>query len=191
MRKIFFVLCIGVLSLAACSKQECESDSLNEIECESNFNNWSESRVSEELEEISATSNEPTEEVPSKEGKYETGFVKLTEDEMLERFYDKFYGGDLSSEKIEEVLNVRGENYCNSCYYEEITYYWENIRGVRDIANLIEPLYFTDMKYYTAEEFDDSIFNDYERKNLKLLAELDTVNELSRIQTESEQDNCL
>lgn len=175
MRKIFFVLCIGVLSLAACSKQECES----------------ESRVSEELEEISATSNEPTEEVPSKEGKYETGFVKLTEDEMLERFYDKFYGGDLSSEKIEEVLNVRGENYCNSCYYEEITYYWENIRGVRDIANLIEPLYFTDMKYYTAEEFDDSIFNDYERKNLKLLAELDTVNELSRIQTESEQDNCL
>lgn len=99
--------------------------------------------------------------------------------------------------------------------------YWENVREVRDISNVLEPLFETDKKYYTKEEFesepmlvihlakneiyarhgyifknedlynyfmgciwysptcdstdfDDSIFNEYEKANLEILSDLDT-----------------
>lgn len=32
--------------------------------------------------------------------------------------------------------------------------YWENVREVRDISNVIEPLFETDKRYYTKEEFE-------------------------------------
>ena len=124
----------------------------------------------------------------------------------------------------EEMISAAGERsryYKASAYYSEIMDYWENIREVRDISNVIEPLFETDKKYYTKEElesepmlvihlakneiyarhgyifadkdlynyfmgciwyhptcgsdnFDDSIFNEYERANLEILADLDT-----------------
>lgn len=77
---------------------------------------------------------------------------ELTVEEMMENFYEKFYS-DLSLEDIEERILVGSNNYKKSGYYEEITNYWENTREVRDIANKIEPLFFTDMKYYTEEDF--------------------------------------
>ncbi len=143
----------------------------------------------------------------------------LTYEEMMDQFYEKFYAG-LSQEEIEERITEGISYYQASKYYGEVTNYWENIRGVTDISNVIEPLYFTDMKYYreedfqndpkiiihlakneiyarhgyifkdedlysyfmgcawyrpavAGEEFDDAVFNDYERKNLELLAAMD------------------
>ncbi len=110
--------------------------------------------------------------------------------------------------------------YRASRFYDEMNRYWEQTRGVTDISNVIEPLYFTDMKYYSEEdfendpeivihlakneiyakhgyifkdedlnnyfkgcawyqpvyesdEFDDGVFNDYEKKNLELLSAMD------------------
>lgn len=131
--------------------------------------------------------------------------------------------GNLSwtEEEMISAVNERSQYYKASAYYSEIIDYWENVREVRDISNVMEPLFETDRKYYTKEEFerepmlvihlakneiyarhgyrfadkdlhnyfmgciwysptcdsgdfDDSIFNDYERANLEILADLDT-----------------
>ncbi len=120
-----------------------------------------------------------------------------------------------------EAINERSQYYRASAYYSEIIDYWENTREVRDISNVIEPLFETDKKYYTKEDFesepmlvihlakneiyarhgyiftnedlynyfmgciwynptcdstdfDDSIFNEYEKANLEILSDLDT-----------------
>ena len=125
-----------------------------------------------------------------------------------------------TEEEIIKTINERSQYYRASAYYSEIIDYWENVREVRDISNVIEPLFETDKKYYTKEEFenepmlvihlakneiyarhgyiftnedlynyfmgciwynptyegtdfDDSIFNEYEKANLEILANLD------------------
>ena len=126
-----------------------------------------------------------------------------------------------TEEEIIKAINERSQYYRASAYYSEIIDYWENVREVRDISNVIEPLFETDKKYYTKEEFenepmlvihlakneiyarhgyiftnedlynyfmgciwynptyegtdfDDSIFNEYEKANLEILSNLDT-----------------
>lgn len=131
------------------------------------------------------------------------------------------YDPSWTEEEMIAAINKRSEYYRASAYYSEINDYWENSRGVRDISYLLEPLFETDRKYYTKEEFedepmlvihlakneiyarhgyifqnkdlynyfigclwysptcsskdfDDSVFNEYEKANLKILDELDT-----------------
>ena len=123
--------------------------------------------------------------------------------------------------KAVNAINERSQYYKASAYYSEIIDYWENAREVRDISNVLEPLFETDKKYYTKEEFesepmlvihlakneiyarhgyifnnedlynyfmgciwysptcdstdfDDNIFNEYEKANLEILSDLDT-----------------
>ncbi len=54
-----------------------------------------------------------------------------------------------------DALNARTEYYKASGYYQEIVDYWENVRGVRDIANQTDFLFATDSRYYTAEDFQE------------------------------------
>ena len=131
------------------------------------------------------------------------------------------YISSWTEEEMIKAINERSQYYRASAYYSEIIDYWENVREVRDISNVIEPLFETDKKYYTKEEFenepmlvihlakneiyarhgyiftnedlynyfmgciwysptfdgadfDDSIFNEYEKANLEILANLDT-----------------
>ena len=131
------------------------------------------------------------------------------------------YNSSWTEEEIIKAINERSQYYISSAYYSEIIDYWENVREVRDISNVIEPLFETDKKYYTKEEFesepmliihlakneiyarhgyiftnkdlynyfmgciwysptcdgtdfDDSIFNEYEKANLEILSVLDT-----------------
>ena len=131
------------------------------------------------------------------------------------------YNSSWTEEEIIKAINERSQYYRASAYYSEIIDYWENVREVRDISNVLEPLFETDKKYYTKEEFesepmlvihlakneiyarhgyiftnedlynyfmgciwysptcdaadfDDSIFNEYEKGNLEILADLDT-----------------
>lgn len=131
------------------------------------------------------------------------------------------YNSSWTEEDILKAIKERSQYYRASAYYSEITDYWENVREVRDISNVIEPLFETDRKYYTKEDlenepmlvihlakneiyarhgyifvnkdlynyfmgciwysptcdsadFDDRIFNEYERANLAILADLDT-----------------
>lgn len=134
---------------------------------------------------------------------------------------DSSYDSSWTEEEIIKAVNERSQYYKASAYYSEIIDYWENVREVRDISNVLEPLFETDKKYYTKEEFesepmlvihlakneiyarhgyifknedlynyfmgciwysptcdstdfDDSIFNEYEKANLEILSDLDT-----------------
>lgn len=66
----------------------------------------------------------------------------------------RVYDPSWTEEEIMDAINERSQYYKASAYYSEITDYWENIREVRDISNLMEPLFETDRKYYTKEEFE-------------------------------------
>ena len=133
---------------------------------------------------------------------------------------DLIYNSSWTEEEIINAVNERSRYYKASAYYPEIIDYWENVREVRDISNVLEPLFETDKKYYTKEEFesepmlvihlakneiyarhgyifrnedlynyfmgciwysptcdsanfDDNIFNEYEKANLEILSDLD------------------
>ena len=218
---------VTAASLTACQET---GDSENRKEEQSIISDHAET----ESEETAASSAEDAEEPDSssKENAGDTQEVsrsvlaektgtesEMTQEEMHDKFFAQFYK-DLSYEEIEKIIMERNEYYHNSSYYGDIVDYWENERGIYDISGLIEPLYFTDMKYYTEEDFqnvpsavihlakneiyarrgyifenkdisnyfmscawyqpvykkadfDDSVFNDYEIKNLELLASLD------------------
>ena len=64
------------------------------------------------------------------------------------------YNSSWTEEEIIKAINERSQYYQASAYYSEIIDYWENVREVRDISNVLEPLFETDKKYYTKEEFE-------------------------------------
>ena len=128
---------------------------------------------------------------------------------------------DAEPKNTEDIINARSQYYIASAYYSEIMDYWENTREVRDVSNVMEPLFYTDKQYYTekdfenepalviylakneiyarhgyifkngdlynyfmgcvwyhptcgAEEFNESVLNEYEKANLKILVSMDT-----------------
>ncbi len=142
----------------------------------------------------------------------------ITENDIAD---NSSYNSSWTEEEMINAINEKSQYYKASAYYSEIIDYWENVREVRDISNVIEPLFETDKKYYTKEEFenepmlvihlakneiyarhgyiftnedlynyfmgciwysptcdgtdfDDSVFNEYEKANLEILANLDT-----------------
>lgn len=142
----------------------------------------------------------------------------ITENDIADK---SSYNSSWTEEEMINAINERSQYYKASAYYSEIIDYWENVREVRDISNVLEPLFETDKKYYTKEEFenepmlvihlakneiyarhgyiftnedlynyfmgciwysptcdaadfDDNIFNEYEKANLEILADLDT-----------------
>ncbi len=148
--------------------------------------------------------------------------TEMSEQDLLNEVYDRYYS-HWSEDEMLAAIEERSQ-YRESCSFnEEVIEYMENIREVRDVAIVVEPLYYTDMKYYknqdfenvpsliiylakneiyarhgyifkdkdlnnyfmgqlwyepsiTSEDFDDSVFNEYEKTNLELLADLDTYN---------------
>lgn len=56
-----------------------------------------------------------------------------------------------SWEQTEALISERLPYYQASSFHDEIVDYWENTREVRDVSNVIEPLYETDKRYLTKE----------------------------------------
>ncbi len=141
--------------------------------------------------------------------------------QLVQKEIQSIYYEPWTEEAMTAAVNERSEFYRASAYYDEVMDYLENVREVRDISNVAEPLFYTDMMIYTqrafenvppvvihlakneiyarrgyifqdedlqnyfsgciwyqpaceGKDFDDSVFNDYERINLMLLSELDT-----------------
>lgn len=173
-----------------------------------------ETEIPETAVEESETSESDVETEIPKEAEENT---EIAEESLYERFYKEFYSGMSEEEMLGRIDAVA---YQSSKYYHDIVEYWELTRGVTDISNYIDPLYYTNYKYYskedfqndppvvihlakneiyarhgyifqdedlnnyfkgcawyqpvcTGEEFDDAVFNDYERRNLEILSELD------------------
>ena len=97
-------------------------------------------------------SNSSDTDLPEKPADAQNG---LSEGEARDRFLTKTYG-NVSAEEMDERLINGNVYYHQSSYAQPVSRYWENVRGVTDVTNLIEPLYFTDWKYYDAEDFRDA-----------------------------------
>ncbi len=65
------------------------------------------------------------------------------------------YDPSWTEEEMIAAINERSPYYKASAYYSEIIDYWENVREVRDISNVLEPLFETDKRYYTKEELEN------------------------------------
>ena len=76
---------------------------------------------------------------------------ELSENDITD---NSIYNSSWTEEEIIKAVNERSQYYKASAYYSEIIDYWENAREVRDITNVLEPLFETDKKYYTKEEFE-------------------------------------
>ena len=206
MRKKYSIfLCCVCLLMAGCGKTENSDISgaarLKEVD-----------KVTEEGDAAIEETDKITETADKVMGEEET---EISEEDLFDKVYDKYYS-PWSEDEMITAINERNQ-YRESCsFYNEVVDYMENVREVRDISNMIEPLYYTDMEYkgsiilhlakneiyarhgyifkdedlnnyfmvqlwyepfYMPEDFNDSVFNDYEKANLKLLAELDTYKE--------------
>lgn len=149
MKKLLMIFMLAALGLTGCASQTLPEQAGQEEPTESVV-----TESVEETEEPDAD-NEGTVRETDRAGQEQT--EEPSREEMLQRFYEQFYAAagekEISWEEIENRVMERTAYYQASGYYEEIQDYWENTREVRDISNLIEPLYFTDMKYYTEEDF--------------------------------------
>lgn len=157
-----------------------------------------------------------------KEAKKEEFASEMSEQDLHNAVYDRYYS-QWSEDEILAAIEERRQYRERCSFYEEVSEYMENVREARDVANVVEPLYYSDMKFYkkqdfqnvplliihlakneiyarhgyifmnedlnnyfkgqlwykpsvTPEDFDDSVFNDYEKINLKLLTDLDKYN---------------
>lgn len=147
---------------------------------------------------------------------------EMSELDLFNELYDRYYS-QWSEDEMLAAIEERSHYRENCSFYEDVSEYMENVREVRDVANVVEPLYHSDMKYYKkqdfenvplliihlakneiyarhgyifkdedlnnyfngqlwynpsikSEDFDEFVFNEFEKANLKLLTDLDTYN---------------
>lgn len=79
---------------------------------------------------------------------------EILEEEIQDKIYERYYSAWTDDEMLKEI--EKRKPYRDNCsFYSEVFQYMENIREVRDISAVVEPLYYTDMKYYTEDDFVD------------------------------------
>lgn len=80
--------------------------------------------------------------------------TELSKENIQQRIYDKYYALWSDDELLAAIEERRV--YLDHCsFYPEVEGYMEQIREVRDGSNVIEPLYYTDMKNYQKEDFEN------------------------------------
>lgn len=83
----------------------------------------------------------------------ETTASQTTEPDIFDIVYKKYYASWTEREMQNEIAERK--QYRDQCsFYPEVTNYLENVREVRDISSVMEPLYFTDLKIYQKQDFD-------------------------------------
>lgn len=83
----------------------------------------------------------------------ETTASQTSESELFDAMYEKYYANWTESEMQNAIAERK--QYRDKCsFYPEVANYLENVREVRDISSLVEPLYFTDLKIYQKQDFD-------------------------------------
>jgi hypothetical protein len=83
----------------------------------------------------------------------ETTETQISEQDLLNEVHKKYYSQWTESEMLKKVEERK--QYLEMCsFYSEVKEYLENVREVTDISSLVEPLYYTDMKIYQKQDFD-------------------------------------
>ena len=67
--------------------------------------------------------------------------------------YENIFG-EMSEEEVRQKKDETAPYRNKSKYHQYANKYWESV-GVTDISPIMKPNYYTDMKYYTAEDFKD------------------------------------
>ncbi|RKD31740.1 YARHG domain-containing protein [Lacrimispora algidixylanolytica] len=76
-----------------------------------------------------------------------------SEEELLDAVHEKYYSQGTDIEMVNAI--EEGKQYREKCsFYPEVAEYLETVREVTDISSLVEPLYYTDMKIYQVQDFD-------------------------------------
>lgn len=78
----------------------------------------------------------------------------MSEAEIQEAVY-KMYYEPWTDEDMAKAIDNRSSYYQKTSYYNEVTDYLESVQEKSDVSNVVEPLYYTDMKYYKEEDFKD------------------------------------
>lgn len=75
-----------------------------------------------------------------------------SEKDIEQLVYDRYYSKWSEEEMLAEI--ERRQPFLENCFfYNDVIQYLEDFREVRDISTVVEPLYYTDLKYYTEEDF--------------------------------------
>ena len=83
----------------------------------------------------------------------DTAETQVSEQELLNEVQKKYYSQWTESDMLKEIEERK--QYREKCsFYSEVEEYLENVREVTDISSLVEPLYYTDMKIYQKQDFD-------------------------------------
>lgn len=83
----------------------------------------------------------------------ETTASMTIEPDLFDVMYEKYYAHWTDSEMQNAIAERK--RYRDQCsFYPEVSDYLENVREVRDISSVVEPLYFTDLKIYQKQDFD-------------------------------------
>jgi len=83
----------------------------------------------------------------------ETTANQTTEPDIFDIVYKKYYAS-WTEREMQNAIAER-KQYRDQCsFYPEVSNYLENVREVRDISSVVEPLYFTDLKIYQKQDFD-------------------------------------
>ena len=83
----------------------------------------------------------------------ETTASQTTEPDIFDIVYKKYYAS-WTEREMQNAIAER-KQYRDQCsFYPEVFNYLENVREVRDISSVVEPLYFTDLKIYQKQDFD-------------------------------------
>lgn len=83
----------------------------------------------------------------------ETTDTQISEQDLLNEVHKKYYSQWTESEMLNEIEERK--QYREKCsFYSEVEVYLEHVREVTDISSLVEPLYYTDMKIYQKQDFD-------------------------------------
>ena len=78
---------------------------------------------------------------------------ETTDEEFLDAIHERYYSHWSESDMI-NAINER-KQYLEKCsFYPEVVKYLEAVREVTDISSVVEPLYYTDMRIYQKQDFD-------------------------------------
>lgn len=89
-------------------------------------------------------------------GNKETTASQTTEPDIFDIVYKKYYASWTEREMQNEIAERK--QYRDQCsFYPEVSNYLENVREVRDISSVVEPLYFTDLKIYQKQDFQNQL----------------------------------
>lgn len=76
----------------------------------------------------------------------------ISEQDLQQSIFDRYYASWSDNDLLTAINSKR--IYLDNCtFYPQVQDYMEQNREVRDVSNIIEPLYSTDMKYYQEQDF--------------------------------------